>query len=283
MKTGLKFYTIDTDRYQDRRIKRLKKDFGCQGIAVYDYILCEIYRVRGCVLEWDENTAFDVAEYFGLKESLVAEIVRYCGSVGLFDKELLAGGIVTSATILRRYLEMSKRAKRTNIEIPDELHKFREEIEELREETPKLREVLIQSKVKYNNKKEEDKTREAEIPEGTMVPIRTLCSVMLQDREWVDRVATNLKLTAEFIESSVQEFCQKEEVEGVNSREIGDARRHFMRWFKLKIERSKNGIRPLNYYSKGGNRNNTAIDLDELDRAIATGIAVGSTRQEWEL
>lgn len=118
-KTGLSYYTIDTDRYQDRRIKRLKKSFGCQGIAVYDYILCEIYRVQGCGSEWDEDTAFDVAEYFGLKETLVNEIVKYCGAVGLFDATLLSGGIVTSAAIQRRYLEMCARAKRTNVIIPE--------------------------------------------------------------------------------------------------------------------------------------------------------------------
>lgn len=45
-KTGLSYYNVDTDRYQDMRIKRLKKDMGCRGVAVYDYILCEIYRVK---------------------------------------------------------------------------------------------------------------------------------------------------------------------------------------------------------------------------------------------
>ena len=95
-KTGMSYYSVDTDRYQDIRIKRLKKGMGCKGIAVYDYILCETYRVRGCYLEWDENTAFDVADYFGLDENLVKEIVKYCAAVGLFSKELLQRGIITS-------------------------------------------------------------------------------------------------------------------------------------------------------------------------------------------
>ena len=60
-KTGFPFYAADTDRFQDLRIKRLKKDMGCDGFAVYEYILNEIYRVKGCFLVWDENTAFDVA------------------------------------------------------------------------------------------------------------------------------------------------------------------------------------------------------------------------------
>lgn len=117
-KTGMSYYPVDTDRYQDRRIKRLKKDMGCKGIAVYDFILCETYRVRGCFLEWDENTVFDVAEYFGLEENSVKEIVRYCGSVGLFNKALLSRGIITSGAIQRRYIEMCTRTHRRAI-IPE--------------------------------------------------------------------------------------------------------------------------------------------------------------------
>ena len=120
-KAGLSYYSVDTDRYQDIKIKRLKKAFGCQGFAVYDYILCEIYRVQGCFLEWDDSTAFDVAEYWGLKESLVNEIVKYCASVGLFDKELLCSGIVTSRSIQERYLDFCARAKRKSYSIPEKI------------------------------------------------------------------------------------------------------------------------------------------------------------------
>ena len=133
-KTGLSYYSVDTDRYQDIKIKRLKKVFGCQGIAVYDYILCEIYRVQGCFLEWDESTAFDVAEYWGLKESLVNEIVKYCASVGLFDKELLCSGIVTSRSIQERYLDFCARAKRKSYSIPEKI-KLTEESDIIPEES----------------------------------------------------------------------------------------------------------------------------------------------------
>ena len=68
IKTGLLYYKSETDRFKkDLRIKRLKKDMGCDGYAIYEYILNEIYRVGGCFLVWDESTAFDVAEYWGLK------------------------------------------------------------------------------------------------------------------------------------------------------------------------------------------------------------------------
>lgn len=118
IKTGLNYFTIDTDRYQDRRIKRLKKKKGCSGLSVYDYILCETYRVRGCYLEYDENTVFDVAEYFGLDESDVRSIIDYCGSIGLFNDKKLLDGIITSESIQSRYTDMCLRAKRKIVEIP---------------------------------------------------------------------------------------------------------------------------------------------------------------------
>lgn len=121
-KIGFNYYCVDTDRYQDRRIKKLRKNFGCVGLAVYDYLLCEIYRDKGCFTAWDEDTTFDVAEYLGIKENTVAEVVKYCGVVGLFDATLLSRGIVTSASIQRRFLEMCATARRQNAEIPQDIN-----------------------------------------------------------------------------------------------------------------------------------------------------------------
>lgn len=145
IKTGFNFYNVDTDRYQDMKIKRLKKDFGCAGIAVYDYILCEIYRVKGCFLVWDESIAFDVADYFGIKESLVNEIVSYCCVVGLYNKELLTSeSVITSLSIQDRYVDMCIRAKRVHITVPEKI-KLTEKLNILTEESLKLTEESNQT------------------------------------------------------------------------------------------------------------------------------------------
>ena len=136
IRVGLSYYSVDTDRYLDIRIRRLVKAFGCDGIAVYDYLLCNIYRVKGCFAAWDESTAFNVAEYLRLKESVVLEIVRYCGVVGLFNKELLSRGIITSAAIQRRYIDTCIRENRKNIEIPEFCRILPEETAKLPEESP---------------------------------------------------------------------------------------------------------------------------------------------------
>lgn len=139
-KVGLSYYTVDTDRYLDIRIKRLRKDYGCRGLAVYDYVLCEIYRDRGCFIEWGESTAFDVAEYLGLKESVVQEIVKYCAVVGLFNEALLRRGIITSASIQKRYLDMATRAKRKTVTIPGfcKLPEFEAQLPEVGAEIPEV-------------------------------------------------------------------------------------------------------------------------------------------------
>lgn len=160
-KQGLNFYAVDTDRYADRKIKRLKHTFGCSGLAVYDYLLCEVYRDRGCVLVWDEDTAFDVADYFGLKVTTVKEIVKYCGAVGLFDAELLSRGIITSEAIQQRYLDMCNRARRPNVEIPQEYRLFTQKTENLRKNSEKTekttQEIHIVNNSKVNNSKRDNK------------------------------------------------------------------------------------------------------------------------------
>ncbi len=119
-KTGFLYYNVDTDRYQDIRIKRLKKEYGCAGITVYDYLLCEIYKGLGYGLELEDDFIFDVSEYFHIKEQLVVDIIDYCGSLGLFEQSMTEKGKLTSVAIQKRFLKLSSLCKRKNINIPEE-------------------------------------------------------------------------------------------------------------------------------------------------------------------
>jgi len=157
-KSGFIYYNVDTDRYQDIRIKRLKRNFGCSGIAIYDYVLCEIYREKGCFIEWDESTAFDVADYFAVKESLVEEVIDYCTVVGLFNKELLdSESVLTSKAIQTRFLEMSRRAKRVRYGIPKRIDlvngsgNIPEESSKLPEDSPNLPEDSPDTEESFRN------------------------------------------------------------------------------------------------------------------------------------
>lgn len=165
-KTGFNYWNVDTDRYQDIKIKRLKKAFSTAGIAVYDYVVNEIYRVKGCFLEWDNSTAFDVADYFDLKEVLVNEIVSYCGVVGLFEKGLLSGeNVITSRSIQMRFVEMTIRANRNLIIIPEEYNILSEEYKVITEEhNIKYQQSNRVKKSKVKKSKEDDYVKEEPTP-----------------------------------------------------------------------------------------------------------------------
>lgn len=297
-KTGLNYYNVDTDRYMDIRIRRLVKDHGCRGLAVYDYLLCEVYRVQGCFVVWNEVTAFNVAEYLGLKESNVLEIVRYCGAVGLFDKELLSRGIITSASIQRRYIEMCNRSKRKIAEIP-------EECRIIPEESPKTPEVWTQRKKERNISTTTTTAREdldnsedsvndfsatpekgcaekvpPQVPPGTysLVPIGELAEWMKSETAWIEQLCINMHKDPEYIKRKIDEFAAHCANNGETAKDKGDCKRHFNNWLR-KVEQQ-----PNNNYTNGKRTYNKTDppSADELDRAIAEGFARAHTRQEWE-
>lgn len=251
-KTGLNYYNVDTDRYMDIRIRRLVKDHGCRGLAVYDYLLCEVYRVQGCFVVWDEVTAFNVAEYLGLKESNVLEIVRYCGAVGLFDKELLSRGIITSASIQRRYIEMCNRSKRKIAEIP-------EECRIIPEESPKTPEVWTQRKKERNISTTTTTARDdqvdpedsaydlsatpekgcaekvpPQVPPGTFeyIPIDQVAAWMKSQQQWLEAFCMNNHMDPEAVKRRIDEFVAHCIDNGETDKDKRDCMRHFNNWMR---------------------------------------------------
>ena len=256
-KTGLLYYTSDTNRFkEDLRIKRLKKDMGCDGYAVYEYILNEIYRVRGCFLVWDESTAFDVAEYWGLKETKVNEIVRYCCAVGLFDKALLSNGnVLTSSSIQSRYVNMCIRAKRKEIIIPEQFEILPEESRKLREESQKIPKVCRKViKVNKEISLERDKERQA-IAEGMFTPDE-LGVRLSESSDWLRmqpiniRRQTGMEVSESDVLSLIGDYVCKLKAEGVGYKSLEDARSHFANWVIKFLKTQGNGNDRANYTSK---------------------------------
>lgn len=245
-RTGFLYYNLDTDRFQDIRIKRLKKDLGCDGFAVYEYLLNEIYRVRGCFLVWDESTAFDVAEYWGLKENKVNEIVRYCCAVGLFDKALLSNGnILTSPSIQSRYVEMCIRAKRNEIKIPEECYILPEESKIILEEYLKKKEVCRNS-IKVNIKKSSKEDKESAIHLEILEKSLEDCYEELStNSSWIETVVMNKRsaghpnLTLDSFQEYLKRFFAKLQNEGETRKSPKDGMAHFVRWLDIELGKAR--------------------------------------------
>lgn len=248
-KTGFLYYNIDTDRYQDIKIKRLKKDFGTSGIAVYDYILCEVYRVKGCFLVWDESTAFDVAEYFGLKENLVNEIVNYCSAVGLFDKALLTGGrIISSRSIQRRFVEMSIRAKRKAFKVPDEI--------DILSEKPKIIPKECNQKEKGCPEIDKRKENDSLLNEATSGELLSLEIIEVSLKDCFQELVRSEVWMRDTYERAINEgfrdfimdemtpnlkrFFYKLKSEGETFKSLADAKKHFSNWLMIELKKQEN-------------------------------------------
>lgn len=120
-KTGLSYYQADTDRFQDIKVKRLKKRYGCEGYAVFQYIQNEIYRVEGCYIRFTDDQLFDVSEYWCIDEDRVETIIEYCAEVELFDAiTWRTKRVLTSIDIQQRYIDICRRAKK-KILIPEDI------------------------------------------------------------------------------------------------------------------------------------------------------------------
>lgn len=286
-KVGFEYYNIDTNRYQDIKIKRLKKDFGTSGIAVYDYILCEIYRVRGCFLVWDESTAFDVADYFGLKESLVNEIVNYCCVVGLFDKALLASGsVISSRSIQQRFMEMSTRAKRKDFKIPKEIDIITEECKIIPEQSEIITEVSDRVKEsKVNNSL--SNTHEAVVfpPPGIFDKSLSECySELSANQSWAETTTMNIRsngysdFTLEVFYQHLKSYFAEMQNRGIASKSPADAMSHFASWLKIELKKQKDDERRANAFKPTAN-GSTGKGIRSEAKA-ATDMQSGGVSQE---
>jgi len=166
-KLGFIYFKLDTNRYQDIKIKRLKKSCKGIGVSVHDYILTEIYRGKGYFIEWDDNLVFDVAEYWGIGEEEVKNIVDACLEIGLFHMAKYTGyGILTSRAIQERYVEWSKQAKRTGVFLTEEYRVFPEETIKLPEELTPTTEFpeeidIVEYSIVEDSKGEESKVTDS--------------------------------------------------------------------------------------------------------------------------
>lgn len=281
-KIGFEYYNVDTNRYQDIKIKRLKKDFGTAGIAVYDYILCEIYRVKGCFLVWDENTAFDVAEYFGLKETLVNEIVNYCCSVGLFDKALLkSGGVISSRSIQQRFIEMSTRAKRKNFKIPEEISIITEELKIIPEQSPIIPEDSGKGKKSKVNNSLSNARNDLEFPPADIfdMALDDCIAKLKSETGWLKdaferayRSGFKNLTFEECRDKYVDLYFWKLKGEGVIHKSISDAKHHFSNWLITELKKQKDDEERAKRHKRGTVQTKAPVGSAECDQGAEGGI-----------
>ena len=109
---GLSYFPFDVSFFSDMKIKSVRAHFGADGVALYIYLLCEIYR-NGYYVKADDDFIDCTASDLGLSVDKVRQLMKFFCKRSLFNDTLLtADTILTASQIQRRYQEARKGAKR---------------------------------------------------------------------------------------------------------------------------------------------------------------------------
>lgn len=111
LQDGLLYFPLDTDLFQDVKIKMLRTRHGCDGITVFLYLLCQIYR-NGYYIGYSEDLVLIMAADLGISENEIRLIISFLLSRSLLvEVSTLAmpDTVLTSRGIQMRYQE-SKRS-----------------------------------------------------------------------------------------------------------------------------------------------------------------------------
>lgn len=121
--------------------------------------------------------------------------------------------------------------------------------------------------------KEKSCAKKESLPAGTMIAADMIAEVLSNDAEWVESVALHFGREEGFIREQISKFGDHVAL-SEQTKEITDAKRHFVNWIR-KIEINERTIKRPTY---GQHQQN----LDEVRRAVAEGLAVAATPQDWE-
>lgn len=119
-KEGVAYFSLDVDFFSDKKIKILKARYGADGITIYIYLLCEIYK-NGYYLEVDDDFQFVISDDLNMNCDKVNQVLAFLLERSLFDRKLFqSDAVLTSAGIQRRFQLMVKsRAVKNPIQIKD--------------------------------------------------------------------------------------------------------------------------------------------------------------------
>ena len=163
-KQGIDYFSLDCDFFSDKKIKILKARYGADGITIYLYLLCEIYR-NGYYIIVDDDFYYIMSDDLNMNCDKVKQVLTFLLERSMFDKQLFqSDAVLTSAGIQRRFqLAVKTRAKKNPIEVERFWLLKKEETE------PFIKVTLFNDnseKKENNSKKNNDNSQEKSLKES---------------------------------------------------------------------------------------------------------------------
>lgn len=281
MDLGLKFYSVDTNRFQDRKIRKLFRKNGTEGYCIYEYALNEVYKC-GYYCQYDEDLCFDIADDLNVDEKTVSDVIAYCCEIELFSQEMLEHGILTSKSIQERYKLILRKQKRKVVmnkyvltdeeenqtQCSEESSKSSEDCTENSEDSISLMELddetseeSDESSEFADEKKRKEKKRNISSPPNA-------CACMCEDWKkdqielyenddgWIQQLSEELMIEANDVKTRLRQFKLQIMSEGDDSTDVRELLRHLKAW--LRVSKRVYNEKPKNH---GNDSNSIATKL----------------------
>ena len=128
-KEGFEYFSFDVDFFWDRKIKGLKGRFGIPGIAVYIYILTQVYGDKGYFTKADMDLYDSIIADLGVTQEFTEQVMKFLAERSMLDGTLLSSdNVITAVPIQRRFQKMSmQRGKHNMIEVDRKIWLLTEE------------------------------------------------------------------------------------------------------------------------------------------------------------
>lgn len=122
VKKGLGYFPLDVDIFSDKKIKVVRGNYGSDGVLLYMYLLCEIYK-NSYYLCFDDDYIYVISADLGMTSEKIGQMLSFFLKRSLFDDTLFkADKILTSVGIQRRYQEAIKlRALKNPVQVDPKL------------------------------------------------------------------------------------------------------------------------------------------------------------------
>ena len=109
IKKGLEYFPFDVGFFSDKKIKILKSRYGADGIVIYQYLLCEIYKENGYYLIVDDDYEYIISDDLNMEINKVKQVINFLLERSLFNYKLFQSDkVLTSTGIQKRYQRSSQ-------------------------------------------------------------------------------------------------------------------------------------------------------------------------------
>lgn len=117
-KKGLDYFPLDVELFSDIKIKIVRGRYGSDGVLLFIYLLCEIYK-NGYYIIFNDDLLYVIMADLNMSEEKTRQIINFLLERSLFnDKLFKSDKVLTAKSIQRRYQEARKGAKR-DIEVEE--------------------------------------------------------------------------------------------------------------------------------------------------------------------